>query len=207
MTHANLQVTDYDAVGGPQLDDLSVFSAPMSEVLTQELDGACLALGLTPDEILLAALGRTIHRTIGGGTVGVDVPGYGTKVYPVALTCAGPESVSASELLASVHHTVGALSIHKVVYGVPADNQMQPESDVLFVYGDKASDLAGAGHLLELRAHRSGDVIVLDWRYDTRSFEAYTVEELAEQFSYGLIELTSEATAPILATTELAMAR
>ena len=143
MTHANLQVTDYDAVGGPQLDDLSVLSAPLSEVLTQELDGACLALGLTPDEILLAALGRTIHRTIGGGIVGVDVPGYGTKVYPVALTCAGPDSVSASELLASVHHTVGALSIHRAVYGVPDDHQMQPESDILFAYGDTASDLAG----------------------------------------------------------------
>ena len=33
------------------------------------------------------------------------------------------------------------------------------------------------------------------------------MQELSEQFSYGLIELTSEATAPILATTELAMAR
>ena len=207
MTHANLQVTDYDAVGGPQLDDLSVLSAPLSEVMTQELDGACLALGLTPDEILLAALGRTIHRTIGSGTVGVDVPGYGTKVYPVALTCEGPDTVTASELLAGVHHTVGALSIHRAVYGVPPDSEMRPESDLLFVYGDKASDLAGTGHLLELRAHRSGDVIVLDWRYDARSFEAYTVEELSEQFAYGLIELTSEATAPILASTELAMAR
>lgn len=207
MEHANLQVTDYDAVGGPQLDDMSVLSAPLSEVLTQELDGACLALGLTPDEVLLAALGRTIHRTIGSGTAGVDVPGYGTKVYPVALTCEGPDTVSASELLASVHHTVGALSIHKVVYGVPSDHQMQPESDILFVYGEAASDLAGAGHLLELRAHRSGDVIVLDWRYDMRSFEDYTVQELSEQFSHGLIELTSEATAPILAATELAMAR
>jgi hypothetical protein len=207
MTHANLQVTDYDAMGGPQLDDLAVLSAPLSEVLTQELDGACLALELTPDEVLLAALGRTIHRTIGGGTVGVDVPDHGNKVYPVALTCAGPETMSANELLAAVHHTVGALSIHRVVYSVPVDDQMQPESDVLFVYGDKAAELTGAGHLLELRAHRSGDVIVLDWRYDTRSFEAYTVHELSEQFAYGLIELTSEATAPILAGTELAVAR
>lgn len=206
MEHANLQLTDYDAVGGPQFDDLSVLSAPLSEVLTQELDGACLALGLTPDDVLLAALGRTIHRTI-GGIVGVDVPGYGTKVYPVALTCAGPDSVSASKLLASVHRTLGALSIHQVVYGVPNDHRMQAESDILFVYGDAASDLAGAGHLLELRAHRSGDVIVLDWRYDTRSFESYTVQELSEQFSHGLIELTSEVTAPILAATELAMAR
>ena len=35
----------------------------------------------------------------------------------------------------------------------------------------------------------------LDWWYDTRSFDAYTVEELAEQLPLALIELTSEATA------------
>jgi hypothetical protein len=110
-------------------------------------------------------------------------------------------------MLADVHHTVAALSIHQVVYGVPDDYHTQPESDILFVYGDMASSPAGSGHRLELRAYRTDGVLMLDWRYDTRSFEAYTIEELSEQFPFGLIELTSEATAPILATTELAMAR
>src|SRR4051794_3369293 len=32
-----------------------------------------------------------------------------------------------------------------------------------------------------------------DWWYDTRSFDAYTVEELTEQLPIALIELTSEA--------------
>ena len=207
MTHANMQVADYNAVGRPQLDDLSVLSAPLSDVLTQELDGACVALGLTPDEILLAALGRTIHRCIGSGVVAVDLPGYGTKVYPVALTCDEPDHVPAREMLASVHHTIAALSVHQVVYGVPDDSQTQAESDVLFAYGEAAANSAAAGHLLELRAYRSEGVLVLDWRYDTRSFEAYTVEELSEQFVFGLIELTSEATSPILESAELAMAR
>jgi hypothetical protein len=207
MTHANMQVADYDAVGRPELDDLSVLSAPLSDVLTQELDGACVALGLTPDEVLLAALGRTIHRVIGDGVLAVDVPGYGTKVYPVALTVEGPDHMPAREMLASVHHTVAALSVHQVVYGVPDDVQARAESDVLFAYGDAAANCAVAGHLLELRAYRHDGVLVLDWRYDTRSFEAYTIEELSEQFAFGLIELTSEATSPILESTELAMAR
>jgi hypothetical protein len=207
MTYANMQVADYDAVGRPQLDDLSVLSAPLSDVLTQELDGACVALGLTPDEVLLAALSRTIHRTIGGGVVAVDVPGYGTKVYPVALTCEGPDRLPARELLAAVHLTVTALSVRQVVYGVPDDSQARAESDVLFAYGDTPANSAAAGHLLELCAYRRDGVLVLDWRYDTRSFEAYTIEELSEQFAFGLIELTSEATSPILQSTELAMAR
>ena len=52
----------------------------------------------------------------------------------------------------------------------------------------------------------AGGVVVLDWWYDTRSFEPYTIEELAEQLPFTLIELTSEATAPALAAAELAMA-
>jgi hypothetical protein len=57
-----------------------------------------------------------------------------------------------------------------------------------------------------LHAYRRGEVLVLDWWFDTRSFEPYTVEELAEQLPYALINLTSEATAPVLAAAELAMA-
>ncbi len=46
---------------------------------------------------------------------------------------------------------------------------------------------------LELRAYRADDLVQLDWWYDTRSFDPYTVEELAEQLPLALIELTSEA--------------
>ena len=47
--------------------------------------------------------------------------------------------------------------------------------------------------MLELRAHREDELVQLDWWYDTRSFDRYTVEELAEQLPFTLIELTSEA--------------
>jgi hypothetical protein len=202
MNCANLQMTDYDTVGRPEAANVAVLSAPLSDVLTQELDGASVALGVTADEVLLAALGRAIERTIGEGVVAVDVPGHGRTMHPVELTCVGPRRTHATEMLAGVHHAV--FSRRRTVHGVPDDPHSQPLSDILFAYG--TAEPAQLGHVLELRAHRSEGVLVLDWWYDTRSFEPYTIEELAEQLPFTLIELTSEATAPALAAAELAMA-
>jgi hypothetical protein len=203
MTRANLQVTDYDAAGRPGDDDVAVLSAPLSDLLTQELDGASAALAVGVGDVLLAALGGAIERTIGGGVVAVDVPGHGRTVSAVSLSCVGPQTTNATEMLAGVHRMVAAVSVHRVLRGVP-DAHEQPLSDILFAYG--TSDPARLGHVLELHAYRRGEVLVLDWWYDTRSFEPYTVQELSEQFPYALIELTSEATAPVLAAAELAMA-
>jgi hypothetical protein len=204
MMCANLQVIDFDGAEGSQSGDAAVLSAPLSDVLTQELDGASAALGIAAEDVLLAALGRAIARTIGEGFVAVDVPGHGRTVRPVTLSCVGPQRIDATEMLASVHYMVAALSLHRVVRGVPDDPHTQPLSDVLFAYGN--SDPAQLGHALELHAHRRGEVLVLDWWYDASRFERYTIEELSEQFPFALIELTSEATAPVLAATELAMA-
>lgn len=206
MTRANLQLTDYDVAGRPCEAELEQVAAPLSALLTQELDGAAAALGLTSDEILIAALGRAIERTIGGGTVAVDIPGYGTRVQPMVLACAAPEQVPADEMLLGVHHALEELTVRRIVHGVPEDPWSQPVSDVLFANGGAAAAWAHLGHVLELRTYRDGDVIALDWWFDTRSFEAYTVQELAEQFPLALIELTSEATPPIVAAHELAMA-
>jgi hypothetical protein len=206
MTRANLQLTDYDADGRPHVQDLEMVAAPLSALLTMELEGAAEALRLTTDEILVAALGRAIERTIGNGAVTVDVPGYGTSVHAMVLPCAAPSQVHADEMLAGVHHTFEALSIRRIVHGVPDDPRSQPVSNVLFANGDDAAARPHLGHVLELRAHRTGDVIALDWWFDARSFEAYTVQELAEQFPLALIELTSESTPPIHAAHELALA-
>jgi hypothetical protein len=205
MTRANLQLTDYDAEGRPGVRDLAKVAAPLSAVLSLELDGAAEALGLASDEILLAALGRAIERTIGNGAVSIDVPGYGTSVHAMVLPCAAPVQVDADEMLSGVRHALEALRVRRIVHGVPDDPRSQPVSDALFAHGDTAEERPHLGHVLELRAYRNGDVIALDWWYDTRSFEAYTVEELAEQFPLALIELTSEATPPVHAH-ELALA-
>lgn len=206
MTRANLQLTDYIAAGHPDRGDVAVVSAHLSEVLTGELDGAAAALRLTAEEILLAALGRTIVRTIGDGVVVVDLPGHATTAYPVELMCAGPAITSASDMLAAVHQSVSALSLQRMVHAVSEGAPVPPIADVLLVHGSRAEGPAGLGHALELRTHRRDGILELQWWYDTRRFEAYTIEELTEQFAYGLIELTSEASAPATADTELAMA-
>jgi hypothetical protein len=191
MMLANLQVTDYVATGRPADDDVAVLSTPLSDVLTQELDGASAALGVSADDILLAAFGRAIARTIGEGVIAVDVAGR-RRVHAVALSCVGPNQADATEMLAGVHHAAATVALH------------QPTSTILFAYGDP--DPARLGHVLELRAYRQGEALVLDWWYDARSFEPYTIEELSEQFPFALIELTSEAASPVMATAELAMA-
>ncbi|MBJ7338438.1 hypothetical protein [Mycolicibacterium sp.] len=206
MTRANLQLTDYDAEGRPRVEDLELVAAPLTPLLTMELDGAAEGMRLTSDEILLAAMGRAIERTIGGGELTVDVPGYGTRVHQMALSCVASGQVQADEMLAGVHHALDALAVRRIVHGVPDDPRAQPVSEVLFASGDGAAERPHLGHVLELRTYRDGDVIALDWWFDGRSFEPYTVEELAEQFPLALIELTSEATPPIHATHELALA-
>jgi hypothetical protein len=207
MMCANLQLTDYDADGQPVRDDLAQHSAALSDVLSMELDGACAALGLTGEEVLLAALGRAIDRTVGGGVVTVDLTGLGTSVHPVTLSCAGPSVVPATDMLATVHHAVAAVSLHRARHEFSDHDFSNHDAlaDVLLAVDDLTPGPAGFGHGLELHARRHDGVVVLEWWYDARSFEPYTIEELAEQFPLALIELTSEASAPILAGAELAM--
>jgi hypothetical protein len=197
MMCANSQLTDYDADGRPVLDDLGQHTATLSDVLTMELDGAAAALGLKAEEILVAALGRAIERTIGSLQIDVDVDadlsGHGATMQSITLACAGPAVLSATEMLASVHHAISTPSLHHAL------------ADVLFAAEVPAP--AGLGHSLELHTRRVGGDLVLDWWFDMRSFEPYTVEELAEQFPLALIELTSEASAPVaVSTAELALA-
>ena len=206
MTRANLQLTDYDAGGRPEVQDLQLVAAPLTPLLTMELDGAAEALELSSEAILLAALGRAIDRTIGNGVTAVDVPGYGTSVHPMELSCATPTQTSADEMLTTVHGAFDALAVGRIVHGVLDDPRTQPISDILFANGGSAANRPHLGHLLELRAYRHDGVIALDWWFDARSFEPYTIEELAEQFPLALIELTSEGTPPVHAATELALA-
>jgi hypothetical protein len=206
MTRANLQLTDYDVEGPLLVDDLEKVAAPLTALLTQELDGASEALGLTTGEILIAAIGRAIERTIGAGVVTLDVPGYGTSIHAMTVRCAAPAEASADEMLGGVHDALAALKVRRIVHGVPDEPRAQPVSQLFFANGDAAVARPHLGHALELRTYPVGDVIALDWWFDARSFEPYTVQELAEQFPLALIELTSEATPPIHATPELAMA-
>jgi hypothetical protein len=206
MTRANLQLTDHDVEGPLHVDDREKVAAPLTALLTQELEGASEVLGLTGEEILVAALGRAIERTIGAGIVTLDIPGYGTSVHAMTLRCAAPAQAPADEMLGGVHSALAALKARRIVHVVPDEPGGQPVSELFFADGETAAARPHLGHALELRTYRVGDVIALDWWFDSRSFEPYTVQELAEQFPLALIELTSEATPPIHATPELAMA-
>ena len=68
MALPTLRVVDHDIAEGttPALQKLAMLP---SENVTAEIDGATEWLGVAADEILLAALGRTIARTIGEGVV------------------------------------------------------------------------------------------------------------------------------------------
>lgn len=206
MMRANLELTDYDAVGRPGTEELVRHSCALSAVLTQELEGASTALGLTCEEILVAALGRAVQRTIGEGFVAVDVARFDDSSYPVALACVGPDRVPATDMLANVHHSLAALSAQRMVRPVDGDRSTDPMAGVLFAYGVPMAQPALFGHFLEVHAYLDGAALQLDWWYDARSFEPYTVQELAEQFPYAMIELTSESAPPIMATAELAAA-
>ena len=144
-----------------------------------ELEWTQLSLGLTADEILLTALGRTIARTIGEGVVAVDIAGDdGSIPRSVYLTCA-----------TGAHYGMG-----QIASPAPAEiffNYLGAMPEV------PASEAPTLGHALELRVYRTAGVLHLDWWYDTRRFYPSTVEELTEQFPLALIQLTSDATPAI----------
>ncbi|ORU99945.1 hypothetical protein [Mycolicibacterium canariasense] len=178
-----LTLTDYSAERAPMPDDLRRLAAPLSQVLTDELDGASRHLGVPAEEILLAALGRTVQRTAGSGVLALDLTVCdAATVHGVAVPCVGPAEVDATALLADVRAAIAGDAV--------------AGAEVAFSYtasGRAAEVIPGLGHALELRAYREAGVVALDWWYDTRRFEDYTVEELTEQFALALIEVTSEA--------------
>jgi hypothetical protein len=175
-----LRIVDHDTPDAPRAEDFAKLSAPLDSTLTAELDGAQWYLGVTGEEILLAALGLAIARTIAEGVVAVDVAGHSGAI-PLACTSAG--LATATESLGAVHRTLSAS---------PSAPRLaaQPPSEIYFSYLSKEP---GLRHSLELRAYRADELVQLDWWYDTRCFDPYTVVELAEQLPLALIELTSEA--------------
>ena len=194
-TMPTLRVVDHDIAEGtsPVLDILSTL--PSDEV-TAEVDGATEWLGLAADEILLAALGRTVARTIGEGVVAVDVTGERRwLLHAIPLLCATAQQASATEMLGNVHRMLSA---------VPAHAAPLPSEIFLNYIGTLPNGTTpmyetppGLGYALELRVYRTDGLLHLDWWYDTTRFDRYTVEELTEQFPFALFEMTSDAGAPV----------
>jgi phthiocerol/phenolphthiocerol synthesis type-I polyketide synthase E len=143
------------------------------------------------------------------------------------------QQASATTTLTDVRRALSAVPGSAIGHGLlryvyaPTALQLaaQPPSDVFFCYlaavpeapygaGPVQFDtdaampvretVPGLGHALQLRAYRTGDVLQLDWWYDSRRLDRVTVEELAEQFPLALIELTSEAIPAVLDATGIA---
>jgi hypothetical protein len=206
----DLRLVDHQAAGPPRPDDMAKVAAPLTSSLTAELDGAQCYLDVPADAILLAAISRTIARTIGDTDLAVDVDAGGECTVVVA--CVSARNASATEVLRAVHRSLAAAHHHTAAPPVPS-------SDVFFSYrptvpGPVSHDvlpphelLPSSGHALEVRVYRTADDRVqMDWWYDTRRLDRYTVEEMTEQFPLALIDLTSDGVPPIREPVNFAMA-
>jgi hypothetical protein len=174
-------------------------------MLTAELDGAQSYLNVPAEVMLLAALSRTIARTFGDADLAVDVNANGQ--YTMVLTCRTARNADATEALRAVHRSLAG-----------AHHGAQPSSDVVFSYRGVVPELVShdavpphemlpsSGHALEVRVYRTADSVQMDWWYDTRRLDRYTVEELTEQFPLALIDVTSDAGPPIWEPANLATA-
>lgn len=189
---AALRVADFHVVGAAGADDFVTFSSPLTRVVTDELNEAREVLGLEAAEILLAALGGAIARTIGEGVVGVDVSPDGVSVLPISLRCEHDNGDRATEILVAVHRAVVTASLLDA-------RGANPSAEVAFVYSDAAPSQppVASAKALQLVAYHLDGLLELDWHYDSRQFDRYTIEELAEQLPLALIALTSEAAPPI----------
>lgn len=191
---ATVHVADYEFGGVDTAGaavDMRRLEAPLLPVISAELEGGAEYLGVDAEVLLIGALGRAIERVIGPGRAAVDVAaakersGGGLAVLRrLEVDCVPASDVDATAMVQSVRTALAAATAN------PAD-----VADVLFSYGMSAidGDHPGPAHTLEVRAFQADDVLHVDWWYARHQFEPYTVEELAEQFAYAVIELASEA--------------
>src|SRR5690349_7131482 len=108
---ATIHVVDYETPDASRPAGMVRLSTPDTDELTAELDGATEWLGVASDEILLAALARTIAHTLGEGLATVDIASEGRCLLDaVPLACATKQQAAATEMLRGVHRTLSAAS-------------------------------------------------------------------------------------------------
>jgi phthiocerol/phenolphthiocerol synthesis type-I polyketide synthase E len=131
----NLRLIDREIAEPPHADDLARLSSTLTIAQTTAVDDARRRLRLAVDEILLAALGRTIAQVVGEGVVAVDLEGSGrsvlkpdvdlhatvgsfTTIYPIPLTCTTERGASAMQLLDDTHEILRAVPHYGISYGL-----------------------------------------------------------------------------------------
>ncbi len=134
-TAASLPVATREVAEAPGVADLVRLHSALTVSETTEIDDARRRLRIPIEEMLLAALSRTVAATVGEGSVSVDLGGPGrsvlkpdvdlrrtvgwfTTVYPVALDCANGDGASAKQLLADVRDRLNTVPHFGIGYGL-----------------------------------------------------------------------------------------
>jgi len=121
--------------GPPGVDDLSRLATVLTLELTSQVDNARRLLQASTEELLLAALARTVAATVGDGVLAVDLVGPGRSVlrpevdlhrtigsfatiYPIALPCMDTAGASSMQLLEEVTRTTKSVPHHGVGHGL-----------------------------------------------------------------------------------------
>jgi phthiocerol/phenolphthiocerol synthesis type-I polyketide synthase E len=149
---ATVRLADLEIGQRPGSGDLTRLPSVLTIDQTAEVDDARRRLGVSMEEILLAALGRAIAQTSGEGVVAVDLEGIGrsvlrpdvdlrrtvgrfTTIYPVPIQCKRDNpDVGAGKLLAAVRRTLDSVPHYGIGYGL-----------LRHVYAPTARLLAAAG--------------------------------------------------------------
>jgi phthiocerol/phenolphthiocerol synthesis type-I polyketide synthase E len=130
-----LRLADQTVSDPPHATHMARLSSALTTDETATVDDTRRRLHIGSDEILLAALSRTIAATSGRGTVAVDLMGSGRPVlkpdvdlgrtvgwfstlYPVPLSCTTVADIGALDLLDEVGRTVKAVPHHGIGYGL-----------------------------------------------------------------------------------------
>ena len=134
-TNATVRVSGTDTAGAPGAGDLKRLPTALNSEQTSQVDNARRVLQASTEEILLAALARTLAATVGEGVTSVDLTGAGrsvlrpdvdfhrtigwfSTVYPVPLPCAAPGATAAAQLIDEVSQAVKGVPHHGIGYGL-----------------------------------------------------------------------------------------
>jgi phthiocerol/phenolphthiocerol synthesis type-I polyketide synthase E len=128
---ATLRLGDPQITKQPRSADLTRLASALPVDQTAEVDDARRRLGVSMEEVLLTALGRTIAQTIGEDVVSVDLEGAGrsvlrpdvdlrrtigrfTTIYPAPVRCT--RDGDATELLSAVRDTLKSVPHYGIGY-------------------------------------------------------------------------------------------
>ncbi|KUI31922.1 polyketide synthase [Mycobacterium sp. IS-1742] len=147
-TRTTMHIADHHVGDPPSSEHLVRIGTTLSAAQTEEVDRARRMYQYTLDELLLAALTRTVGDALGDGVLAVGVRGDArpilkpdvdprrtvgafTTLYPLALTCAGRERSSAVDALNDVHTALDRVPHQGIAYGL-----------LRFLYGPTARTLS-----------------------------------------------------------------